>query len=604
MHQEDQYRQRATQFAKIASQLESRYNRLALLRLLAFVLGIGMFIFLFSWPWYIPSLFLVGFLFAFGSFVKWHQKIQEAQHHHQHLSTVNENEIKAKNQDFSAFAPGTSYTKPEHPFALDLDIFGPHSFFQMSNRTSTSLGSQKLAQYLTLGAGSDEIRLRQEALQELAEKLDWRQHFQAYGMATEDHPSHLQALNKWLEEASVVLPKKWLPLAFIIAPIWFVAVVYITFLYFPWQVGLLSIIPQALILRQFSEAVNHIHLQTTAAEKVLAYYARLIQHIEKEKFSSAKLIELQHLLKVETGSASTAVQRLSYIISQLNVRYNAFAIVFNLIGLWDLYWVRQLEQWKTKQQANLPRWFACLEEYEALLSLATIHYNHPEWVFPVLQEAPQLSAEALGHPLLGAKQRVDNDFVIPTSGHTKLVTGSNMAGKSTFLRTVGLNIILAMCGAPVCARRLTLPPIQVYTSMRTQDALHESTSSFYAELKRLKVIIEAVDKGKAQHQHQRQPFFLLDEILKGTNSKDRHTGSKALIRQLIQSKGAGLIATHDLELGSLEAQYGGAIENLCMEVEVAGDELVFDYKLKKGVSQSFNATHLMRNMGIRISAED
>ncbi|RMG78370.1 MAG: DNA mismatch repair protein MutS, partial [Bacteroidetes bacterium] len=163
----------------------------------------------------------------------------------------------------------------------------------------------------------------------------------------------------------------------------------------------------------------------------------------------------------------------------------------------------------------------------------------------------------------------------------------------TFLRTVGLNIVLSMAGAPVCARSLKLPPLRVYTSMRTQDALHESTSSFYAELKRLKFIIEAVESGE-------NVFFLLDEILKGTNSNDRHTGSKALIRQLIRHKGGGIIATHDLALGELEASSGGAIENLCMEVEIKNGELFFDYKLKKGVSRSFNATLLMQKMGIRI----
>jgi DNA mismatch repair ATPase MutS len=168
-----------------------------------------------------------------------------------------------------------------------------------------------------------------------------------------------------------------------------------------------------------------------------------------------------------------------------------------------------------------------------------------------------------------------------------------MAGKSTFLRTAGLNIILAMSGSVVCAKEFSLPPLQVYTSMRTVDALHESTSSFYAELKRLKIIIEAVDA-------EQNIFFILDEILKGTNSTDRHTGSKALIQQFINSKGSGLIATHDLELGSMEANSAGAIENLCMEVEVQDGKLKFDYTIKKGVSQSFNATLLMKQMGIRI----
>ena len=334
-------------------------------------------------------------------------------------------------------------------------------------------------------------------------------------------------------------------------------------------------------------------MRTTHAEKMLSVYGRLMAHIEKEEFQSPRLKELKNAFVLEQQPASGAINRLAYLISQLNVRYNPFAIIVNIIMLWDLRWVRQLELWKEKWRDQLPKWFEALEEFEALSSLATLWYNNPDWVLPVIQEKQQLNALGLGHPLIATDKRITNDFVSPVSGHVKLVTGSNMAGKSTFLRTVGLNIVLAMAGSPVCAKRMELPLLQVYSSMRTQDALHESTSSFYAELKRLKTIIEAVEAKD-------NIFFLLDEILKGTNSNDRHTGSKALIKQLIESGGGGIIATHDLELGLLEAQYGGAVENLCMEVEVQGDELIFDYTIKKGVSQSFNATHLMRNMGIKI----
>ena len=263
-------------------------------------------------------------------------------------------------------------------------------------------------------------------------------------------------------------------------------------------------------------------------------------------------------------------------------RYNAFVLIINLFGLWDLHWVLKLEKWKASQKEDLPIWFDTLAELEAVLSLATLYYNNPDWTFPTISEQPLIDGTDLAHPLIPRKGRIPNDTHIPTGGHIKLVTGSNMAGKSTFLRTVGLNIVLAMSGAPVCAKKLTLPITQVYTSMRTQDALHESTSSFYAELKRLKMIIEAIELRT-------NAFFLLDEILKGTNSNDRHTGSKALIRQLINSQGSGIIATHDLELGQLEAISNGSVENLCIEVEVKGEELIFDYKIKPG---AVSYTHL------------
>ena len=358
------------------------------------------------------------------------------------------------------------------------------------------------------------------------------------------------------------------------------------------------LIPPALILKNTLEKVNKTHIQTTHAEKILAFYADLIHHIEQKDFDAKKLKDLKSAFLNDQKFASAPVfDDLSYIIRQLNVRYNAFAIILNIISLWDLHWVRSLEKWKEAQQEHLLDWFESLQEFEALISLATLHFNNPNWIFPNISNEPHFKGEEIGHPLIPLQERISNDLEMPTEGHIKLVTGSNMAGKSTFLRTIGLNIVLAMSGAPVCAKRFELPLLDVYTSMRTQDALHESTSSFYAELKRLKFIIEAVETKKAG---ENDVFFLLDEILKGTNSKDRHTGSKALIRQLIKSQGSGIIATHDLELGALEAEANGTVENLCIEVEVKNDELFFDYKIKKGISQSFNATLLMKNMGIRI----
>ena len=385
----------------------------------------------------------------------------------------------------------------------------------------------------------------------------------------------------------------WLKMAMYVAPILGIAGVVLWLFYIPWQLAILFYIPAAIILKITLEKVTATHVQTDKAEKILAHYARLIYHIEGEEFSSKKLHGLQSVFFVGKENASTSVKKLSYIIQQLNVRNNPFAIILNVFTLWDLHWVNRLEKWQAVQKDLLPKWFDALQEIEAVLSFSTLYYNNPDWVFPKVENKNELVANQMGHPLIDGKERVCNDLKMPTEAHIKLITGSNMAGKSTFLRTAGLNIILAMSGSVVCAKEFSLPPLQVYTSMRTVDALHESTSSFYAELKRLKIIIEAVDA-------EQNIFFILDEILKGTNSRDRHTGSKALIQQFINSKGSGLIATHDLELGSMEANAAGAIENLCMEVEVQDGKLKFDYTIKKGVSQSFNATLLMKQMGIRI----
>lgn len=594
------YEERSQKFEKTAKELGAKYNRYSFIRLIIFLTAVGLSILVWKWHFVIGVAFIALFLAGFYRFVRWHQNIQHQQKINEALTLINQQEKAAQDHQFQAFPPGTSFLDQQHPYALDLDIFGPHSIFQFSNRCETFIGQKRLAQFMTQVASSGEIALRQNATKELSEALDWRQNLQAIGKATEDNGEHLKLLRYWLDKPFFVSNRRWLVLSLYLMPFWISTGILLWIFYIPWQAALLFLIPPVWILRHTLQQVNETHLQTTHAEKTLAYYANLIAHIEGFSFNSPKLKKLQSHFLSHEKRASVAIKELSYIIAQLNVRYNVFAIFLNIGGLWDLHWVYKLEKWKSRERSRLPQWFECLAEFEALTSIATLRFNHPNWVYPSIHSAPELKSKALGHPLIHKSKRVDNDIEIPTQGHIKLITGSNMAGKSTFLRTVGINIVLAMTGAPVCARELSLPRLQVYTSMRTQDALHESTSSFYAELKRLKFIIEAVEEPNTDP----HPFFLLDEILKGTNSVDRHTGSKALIQQLIYSKGAGLIATHDLELGQLEANADGSIENLCIEVEIKNGELFFDYKLKKGVSQSFNATLLMKNMGINITADD
>ena len=594
MNLQQQYRSRAAEFGQQAQQLQKKYNTFSLIRLLIFVIGVGVFIFLLSMSWIWVLGFTLLFIIAFARFVRWHLSLQREQKRLENLSQINHHEAQALDHEYSAFEAGEEWVDPLHPYSFDMDIYGEHSFFQFCNRTSTAIGRKCLAKYLGAPSSGEVIRERQVAVKELSQKLDWRQNLQACGMDTEDHLQHVQALQKWLTMPPFVMGRSGLLAAIYLNPLWTIAgILLVAYAYIPWQAGLLFLLPPILILRQFLERINSTHNLTAQADDILAVYGRLIEQIEHTSFDSPLLQKLKSAYADDQVKASSGIHRLSYIITQLNVRYNAFAIIFNIIGLWDLHWILRLEKWKATYKERLPGWFDSLQEFEALASLGTLAYNHPGWCFPQITSQPLLQAEGLGHPLIHVSKRITNDIDIPTEGHIKLVTGSNMAGKSTFLRTVGINIVLAMAGAPVCAKRLSLPLLEVHSSMRTQDALHESTSSFYAELKRLKTIIEAVESRA-------NVFFLLDEILKGTNSKDRHTGSKALIQQFIRSKGAGIIATHDLELGGLEAEAEGAIENLCMEVEIQDGELDFDYKLKKGVSKSFNATLLMKNMGIRI----
>ena len=595
----DTYQERKQKFEEKAKSLLLKYNQYAFVRLGLFVLGLGLSIWIGFSALLVSFGFFLVFLIFFYRFILWHQRLKKQETHNQLLAEINANELMVFEAETPLpFENGNAYLDPNHPYALDLDLFGPYSFFQHTNRTTTILGQQRLANCLLQPVDKPTIVRRQEAIAELHPLLDWRQDFQAIGMNTKDELSHIDALKFWLDQPAFVSNSLLLKASLWVIPIWTMLFGIFIAPYNPWYITLSCLIPAGLILQNTLKKVNKIHAMTAKAGSLLEYYGSLIGHIENHPFQSDLLANLQKAFTNNDQKASTSIKKLAYIIEQLNVRYNAFAIFLNLFGLWDLQWIIRLERWQAKHKTQLFKWFESMAAFEALISLSTIYYNNPDWTFPSIHPSPELMANEVGHPLIPSHKRVNNDFRMPLEAHIKLVTGSNMAGKSTFLRTIGLNIVLAMIGAPVCAKRFELPLLFPYTSMRTQDALHESTSSFFAELKRLKFIIEAVEAPVQLF----KPYFLLDEILKGTNSKDRHTGGKALIKQLIASQGSGMIATHDLELGVLEHQYNGAIENLCMEVDIIDNQLHFDYKIKKGVSQSFNATLLMQNMGINIGA--
>jgi DNA mismatch repair ATPase MutS len=260
--------------------------------------------------------------------------------------------------------------------------------------------------------------------------------------------------------------------------------------------------------------------------------------------------------------------------------------------MFNLHLLLKVEKWKKQNQENVLNWFEAIATFDAMSSLANFAYNNNQFIYPdLIFDNFGFIAENLGHPLIDAEQRVVNDIKINGWNQFAIITGANMSGKSTFLRTIGANYILAMAGAPVCASKLSFYPIQIHSSIRTSDSLVKHESYFYAELKRLKQIIDELESGKKK-------LILLDEILKGTNSKDKQAGSIALIEQLLHYKSVGLFATHDLMLGELASRFPGQVNNLCFEIQIENDKMVIDYKLHPGVCKNLNATYLMKNMGI------
>ena len=326
--------------------------------------------------------------------------------------------------------------------------------------------------------------------------------------------------------------------------------------------------------------------------ELLSKYVSLLQFIEEKEFKSELLCEMQNRIS-QPESAGKVFKKLKNRVGQFEYRQNILVGFFmNSFLLWDIRCVYKLWKWHNLHHKKLEVWIDVISETDAFISLANFANNHPGFVFPEIREGEfSFRAKNLGHPLLNENVRVNNDFDMTGWSKVMIITGANMAGKSTFLRTVGVNLILARTGAPVCAENMIFTPIEIYTNMRTTDSLLKDESYFYAELKRIKGVLDWLQKGECI-------FVILDEMLKGTNSVDKLNGSKELLRKLVQFESVSLIATHDLKLSEMEKEFPQQVFNKCFEIRIENNELVFDYKLTDGVTKTMNATFLMKKMGI------
>jgi DNA mismatch repair ATPase MutS len=338
--------------------------------------------------------------------------------------------------------------------------------------------------------------------------------------------------------------------------------------------------------------INNAHRQVARRYEMLAKFSNLLSKIEEEEFSSCYLKEQQDKLTHAGNTAAYHINRLAVIIHRFDRRLDMIlGVLLNGLFLWDIHCVVALDRWKRNSQKQIPEWFSVVKDFDATISLAGYFYNNPDFTFPGVSDKLIIEARDLGHPLIDKNTRVANDFAIGEKGTLVILTGPNMAGKSTFLRTVGVNLILGMNGAPVCASEFIFTPVKIFSSMRTSDSLQKNESYFYAELCRLRTLKERLLADDNM-------FILLDEILKGTNSRDKHTGSKLFIKQLVKMNGTGLIATHDVELGNMEQDFPEHISNKCFEVEIDGEHISFDYLLREGMTKKMNAAYLMKQMKI------
>lgn len=590
------YENRLEELVALQKKLQNKKSVFGILRLGSIAALIAAFYFLWSvGPVYAVVIAMI-LLIIFVQLVYRDLANKAAIKHLGHLININEDEIKATNGEYFQFDDGSAYLPKEHPYAADIDIFGHASLFQFVNRTTSDMGSAQLAAWLLNPAKPEVIIERQEAIKEIREKMLWRQEIQAFGKETNIRQSTFKKLMEWLNETTIFLQfKHWQWMRFVL-PVIIVSIVTAAIAgWIPMGYMYSALLLFAVIAFQINKYVGPLHEKLSKIVDEMDALSLSVAAIEQEKLNAGLCLRLQgnYISKAET--ASMKIRKLKKILDRLDIRYNiVLSAPLNLLLLWNLQQALDLEKWKKQYAADVESWFNTLGVFEALNSLAVIHFNNPGWVFPSLHDKHFfIEASELGHPLINETKRVNNFIKIEERGELMLVTGSNMAGKSTYLRSIGVNVVLAMAGSPVCATAFRLSPVQLISSMRIADNLEESTSTFYAELKKLKSVIEKVNNGE-------KVFILLDEILRGTNSLDRHTGSEALIKQLIRHNAAGIIATHDLALADLKNEFPHNILNYHFDVQVNNEELYFDYKLKPGVCTSLNASILMKKIGIEL----
>lgn len=579
-------------------EVRQQIYRISILRLVLFIAGVVGVIYFWSAGWLSVTLTACATFIPFLFLIKHHNKLFYKKDYLEKKIDINKQELEALNYNISAFDGGKEYIDATHLYTYDLDVFGEHSLFQYINRTSTLIGKKRLASWfnahLTNKTGIEE---RQAAVQELTPQLRMRQQFRILGLLYKGQPADEEEIKAWAQS-----PSYYRRSAFFRSLPFIVPAINIAFIALA-MTGILSFslagavfVAIALLSFLFSKGITRMQTLYGKKMQILGTYARLIRIIEEAEPESDALKEVKALVCNNKKTASQAVKRLTDLMNALDQRNNLLmAMVLNGFLFWELRQAMRIEAWKENYAADMPQWLEAISEMDAYCSLATFAYNHPDYVYPHLTAAPFcMKGEGLGHPLMNWQTCVRNDIDIEKRPFFVIITGANMAGKSTYLRTVGVNYLLACMGAPVCAERLALYPAQLITSLRTSDSLTDNESYFFAELKRLKLIIDKLNAGE-------QLFIILDEILKGTNSMDKQKGSFALIKQFMTLQANGIIATHDLLLGELAALYPNDIRNYCYEADITNNELTFSYQLKNGVAQNMNACFLMKKMGIAVA---
>ena len=594
MKPDEYYQKQIDHYTARLKQIKKRRNLITLAKLLTFGYMIFLIYLLINHSTQPLLLLGIGAILVFIFLTLWDSQIIYRQHLIEELLRINTLESDYLAGNFSALDQGERFNDPAHPYAHDLDLFGEDSLFQHLNRTVTFSGTQKLVSWLlSLSKDPEVIHSRQQAAEELCAEPEWCQHFRAAGAL---HPT--QALDAvilksgptespFFSKHSTVRLILWIANTIVIVS-WAVT----SFTPLPFSISLVLSLLQLSALALYIKKINAYHQRLNLFLKTISNYLPLVRLIHDQSFRSPYLQKIRHSLFTPESNSLQALTQLHRIQNSLDQRGNiVIAFILNGLYLKDFHTLLRLDHWRKKYGPDIETWTDVLSEADALISMANYRFNHPAYCLPVICQDRLLDTEEIGHPLLKSERNVTNDFSIRSLHQIAIVTGANMAGKSTFLRTIGVNLILAQSGNVVCSRYFAFQPMTLFTNMRTTDSLSKDTSYFHAELLRLQQLVNIA-------QQEDKVFIILDEMLKGTNSVDKLNGSLAFLKRILSYPISGLVATHDLALGELADDFPEHFFNVCFEIVHSGSQITYDYKLHPGISSNMNASILLKQMGL------
>jgi hypothetical protein len=598
------YETRLTAAKASYAQIDTRWNRVANLRLVAFIVAAAAV----AWGvwgraslgWPLAAIFLA----LFAALALYHARLGRERARLATLCAIQEEALARIDRRWADLpTPWIPALSPDHPYAADLDIVGHASLFQLLDTTATRLGRETLAAWLLAPAELATVRARQGAVVELAPRLDERQELELRGRAAANEEADPQPFIVWAEGPDGLAAQGWLRWYAWLGPLVLLALglaSFVGFVAYPlWAIPLLANLAVGATAARRANATN---AEVASDHRAIAAYAGQLDLLAAADFGDPLLRELQERLGSGDHSAPAMLRRLGRLASMAIPPSSMLYVPIQALTLWDVHVLAALERWKRAGGQNARRWLTTLGEAEALAALAGLYHDNPDWAFPQVDAgADTCRATRLGHPLLRAEVRVENDVALGPPGTFLLVTGSNMSGKSTLLRAIGVNAVLAQAGSAVCATMLTLPPVELWTSARVQDSLERGVSFFLAELQRLKLIVDAATR--ARQRGGPQVLYLLDEILQGTNTAERGVAARRVIAYLVDQGALGAVSTHDLALAD-DPRLAGAAEAVHFTDTVGegpnAPPMSFDYRLHPGIATTTNALRLMRLIGLEL----